>query len=90
MEDSDPSCRHQYFQQEVFRVLTQVMLNQLLHPKEKKEDDDEESESLSGWGVGVGVGVDGGGVESESDEGGEDEDIDDLMEFRKDDQVLVQ
>ena len=81
LEDSDPGARHAYFQQEVFRLLSRVMLSQLLHPSEKTGD----RESPSGWGVGVGGG--GGGGDSESESESEDEDADDLVEFRRDDQV---
>jgi hypothetical protein len=58
------------------------MLSQLVYPS----NDD------SGWGVGVGVGVGGGACSGDNDDDNDDddeecEDVDDLLEYRSDDQV---
>lgn len=74
-EDSTPQSRHAYYQQEVFHSLTIVMLGQLLHPG---VTDGDGGTSMSGWG----------GNDDSDDDLDEDEETNDLIEFRKDDQVF--
>ena len=77
LEDSNPSARHEYFRNDMFRLLTSILLRQMIHP-------DVRSEELSGgWGVGM-VGND-----SDSEDGGDNEDVEDMIEYRNDDQVYI-